>query len=129
MQVMSAHDAAERQAALLNEIEQAGHRVDTDGSAVVVDEVKVAMGRWEGDPWTVEVPPAPDPRYRVTTEAPKRYLRSSTGVLHLRATVIGGKSDSRSRCGVYFPLGREAIPLKVNERARVCKRCHNIEPA
>ncbi|WP_331763217.1 hypothetical protein OG571_47670 (plasmid) [Streptomyces sp. NBC_01369] len=119
---------AERLADLINEIEQTGHRVDTDGSSIVVDDVRIKQGRFEGDPWVVKAPSAPDPRFRVTIDAPERYLRSLTGVLHLRADMIGGgKSTSYSRCGIEFPLGRGAIPLKVGEGARVCKRCHKSE--
>ncbi|MEU6925514.1 hypothetical protein [Streptomyces sp. NPDC046631] len=119
---------AQRLADLVNAIEQDGHRVDTDGSSVLVDDVKVVQGRFDGDLWTVKAAPVPDPRYRVTTESPDRYFRSGTGVLHLRANMIGGgKSTSYSRCGIEFTLGRGAIPLKVSEGARVCKRCHRSE--
>ena len=74
--------------------------------------------------------PTPDPRYRVTTEKPSRYLRSSTGVLHLRqdGPEDDGLSYHYTRCGWYSELGREAVPLIVGEDARVCKRCHVIEP-
>lgn len=68
------------------------------------------------------------PQYRVVTERPDWYLRSTTGVLHLRGFMVcGALSDSYSRCGVYFPLGRESIPLKVCEGARVCKSCARSE--
>lgn len=69
-------------------------------------------------------PPDVDLRYRANVTTPERYLRSSTGLLHLRMECIGGgKSTSLSECGKSFDLGREAIPLIVGEGARVCKRC------
>lgn len=75
-------------------------------------------------------PVTPDPRYRVTTEKPSRYLRSSTGVLHLRqdGPEDDGLSYHYARCDWYAELGKEAVPLIVGEDARVCKRCHVIEP-
>lgn len=70
----------------------------------------------------------PDPRYRVRTESPRRYLRSGTGTLHLRADhgVVeeDGYSSDRSVCGLDFPFDGSAIPLAVSEHAQVCRRCH-----
>lgn len=61
---------------------------------------------------------------------PSAYLRSSTGVLHLRRS--GPEDDGLSyhyaRCGWYADLGREAMPLTVGKQPRVCKRCEVIEP-
>ncbi|WP_424862155.1 hypothetical protein [Streptomyces sp. MMS24-I29] len=58
------------------------------------------------------------------------YLRSSTGMLHLRRS--GPEGDGLSyhyaRCGWYADLGREAVPLIVSETPRVCRRCEVIEP-
>lgn len=58
------------------------------------------------------------------------YLRSSTGMLHLRrpGPEDDGLSYHYARCGWYADLGREAVPLIVGETPRVCKRCEVIEP-
>jgi hypothetical protein len=124
---MSARDAAERIAALLTEIEQAGYRVGTVGSSVVVDDVKVLAPDFEGNPWTLQVLPPRHPRERVMTERPDRYLRSSSGLLHLRSEYgvleDDGMSNHQSVCGLYFDLAGGAIPVKVGEGDRICKRC------
>jgi len=61
---------------------------------------------------------------------PRFYLRSSTGVLHLRRSgpEDDGLSNHYSRCGWYADLGREAIPLIIGDEPRVCRRCEVIEP-
>ncbi|WP_055696542.1 hypothetical protein [Streptomyces silaceus] len=124
---MSAREQAERLTALVNEIEQAGFEVRTNGSSIVVGDVKVVMGAREGDPWIVRLAPPRHPRERVLVTRPDRYLRSSTGLLHLRSEygVVedDGMSNHQSVCGVYFDLKGEAIPLKVGEGDRICKRC------
>ncbi|MEU9998061.1 hypothetical protein [Streptomyces sp. NPDC050848] len=126
---MSARCFADRLAALVNEAEQAGHQVATVGSSIVVDDIKVVMGRFENEPWTVETPTAPDPRFRVRTDAPELYLRRGPGVLHLRDDTMAGLSEYRSRCGMEFDLGTSAILLKVNANSNVCKKCHRTEPS
>ncbi|MDV5145878.1 hypothetical protein R1T08_17100 [Streptomyces sp. SBC-4] len=129
---MNAREAAVRVAALLNEVEKAGHQVNTIGSSVTVDDVKVVMGSREGDPWTIEVPPplAPAREHARKKRPASRYLRSSTGLLHLRSSgpEDDGYSYHHARCGWYTELGREAVPLVVSEDPRVCKRCEVIEP-
>ncbi|MFF1298090.1 MULTISPECIES: hypothetical protein [unclassified Streptomyces] len=79
----------------------------------------------------VEKAATPDVRFRVSTENPSRYLRSSTGILHLRrpGPEDDGLSYHYARCGWYAELGREAIPLTVGEDARLCKKCPVIEPS
>lgn len=126
---MNARHFADRLAALVNEAEQAGHQVATVGSSIEVDDIKIVMGRFENDPWTIETPTPPDPRLRVRTDAPQLYFRSTTGVLHLRDDTMVGLSDYQSRCGMKFDLGTSAIPLKVSAGSRVCKKCHRTEPS
>ena len=126
---MNARCFADRIAALVNEAEQAGHQVATVGSSIEVGNIKIVMGRFENDPWTVETPTPPDPRLRVRADAPHLYFRSKTGVLHLRDNTMAGLSDHQSRCGLNFDLGTSAIPLKVSVGSRSCKKCHRTEPS
>ncbi len=58
------------------------------------------------------------------------YLRSSTGVLHLRrpGPEDDGLSNHYTRCGWYAELGRTAVPSTVSEHDRFCARCEVIEP-
>lgn len=73
---------------------------------------------------------ATDPASRVTVDNPRRYLRSPTGVLHLRSAsgVIeeDGLSSSRARCG--WESDHDAIAETVGADDKVCKRCQVIEP-
>ncbi|WP_329424055.1 hypothetical protein [Streptomyces sp. NBC_01268] len=76
-------------------------------------------------------PRTTDPRVLARANRPaSQYLRSSTGVLHLRRS--GPEDDGFSyhyaRCGWHTELGREAVPLVVGEDPRVCSRCEVIEP-
>ena len=96
--------------------------------AAVADVLGIELPyRWSA----VEEAATPDVRFRVSTENPSRYLRSSTGLLHLRrpGPEDDGLSYHYARCGWYAELGREAIPLTVGEDARLCKKCPVIEPS
>lgn len=51
---MSAVDRAQQLADLLNLIEAEGIQLTLSGSEVLVAGTRVVVGRYEGDPWTVE---------------------------------------------------------------------------
>lgn len=67
----------------------------------------------------------------VRTDDPGRYLRSSTGTLHLRAPcgVVedDGYSASRARCGWESPLA-DARPEQARPDARLCGNCKRTYP-
>lgn len=72
---------------------------------------------------------------RVNVNRPDLYLRSSTSVLHLRATgpgVVGedGLSATFARCGWTNEVGAMAIPTRLfpDGEYRLCQRCAVIEP-
>ncbi|MFG2001614.1 hypothetical protein ACGFNU_20930 [Spirillospora sp. NPDC048911] len=72
---------------------------------------------------------------RVDTDRPDLYLRSSTGMLHLRAEGFGiveedGLSSTWARCGWHTDLGSTAIPARLfaDGEYRLCRRCTGIEP-
>lgn len=54
MDDMSAVDRAQQLADLLNLIEAEGIQLTLSGSEVLVAGTRVVVGRYEGDPWTVE---------------------------------------------------------------------------
>ena len=62
----------------------------------------------------------------------ERYLRSPSGILHMRAS--GPEDDALSfhysRCGWYNELGSTRIPgtLFAGWQQSVCKKCRHIEP-
>ncbi|MFI6055470.1 hypothetical protein ACIBCO_35960 [Streptomyces violascens] len=74
------------------------------------------------------VSPVPG-RFIPDPEHPGRYLKSPTGMLHLRAeSISGGPCDTISRCGLDLDVDRASIPETVATTDRLCKRCPVIEP-
>lgn len=75
--------------------------------------------------------PEVTPKVAARTRRPmSHYLRSMTGVLHLRRSgpEDDGLSYDYARCGWENGLGREAVPLAISDDPRVCQRCEVIEP-
>ena len=56
---MNAPEAAQKMAELINAIEGAGLRVAFSRSEICVDGVRIAVGQFEGDPWTVDLDSVP----------------------------------------------------------------------
>ncbi|MFF7198288.1 hypothetical protein ACFZAM_31840 [Streptomyces sp. NPDC008079] len=53
-ETMDASSAAEQMADLINKIEKAGLQITLSRGLVLVEDVRVAVGRYVGDPWAVE---------------------------------------------------------------------------
>lgn len=88
--------------------------------------------------WLGPQPLRPDEVWlRVRVEEPWMYMRSTSGILHIRrrnwedeagGPAGNGLSTAYVRCGVDLDFDATAIPAAVSADDRVCKRCAGIAP-